>query len=106
MAKTPAAKSLIAIYLRGFLVSLTNPKTLLFYGAFLPQFVSPAAPLLPQLLTLSASFLVLAILFDGTWALLAGRLGRALAAKGRLRRRLEGALLLAAGLGLALARKT
>jgi threonine/homoserine/homoserine lactone efflux protein len=30
--------------MRGFLVSLTNPKTLLFYAAFLLQFVSPAAP--------------------------------------------------------------
>ena len=101
-----SGKSLIAVYVRGFLVSLTNPKTLLFYGAFLPQFTSPAAPLLPQLLTLSASFLVLAILFDGTWAVLAGRLGSALSAKGRLRHRLEGALLLGAGLGLALARRT
>ena len=105
-ARTPVTKSLLVIYLRGFLVSLTNPKTLLFYGAFLPQFVTPAAPLLPQLMTLSASFLVLAIVFDGIWAILAGRLGSALAARGRLRHRLEGALLLAAGLGLALARKT
>ncbi len=101
-----AAKSLVTIYLRGFLVSLTNPKTLLFFGAFLPQFVSPMEPLLPQLLLLAASFLVLAILFDGTWAVLAGRFGLALAAKGCLRKGIEGALLLGAGLGLALARKT
>ena len=100
------ANPLVTIYLRGFLVSLTNPKTLLFFGAFLPQFVSPMAPLLPQLLLLAASFLVLAILFDGIWAVLAGRFGLALAAKGRLRKGIEGALLLGAGLGLALARKT
>ena len=102
----PVAKSLIAIYLRGLLISLTNPKTLLFFGAFLPQFVSSLAPLLPQLLLLAASFLMLAILFDSTWAVLAGRLGSALAAKGRLGHWVEGALLLGAGLGLALARKT
>jgi threonine/homoserine/homoserine lactone efflux protein len=105
-AKARAAKSLVAIYWRGFFVSLANPKTLLFFGAFLPQFVSPTALLLPQLLLLAASFLVLAILFDSTWAVLAGRLGSALAARGRLRQWVEGALLLGAGLGLALARKT
>jgi len=41
------------IYLHGFLVSLTNPKTLLFYGAFLPQFASPGADLTGQLVLLS-----------------------------------------------------
>ncbi|HMI96427.1 MAG TPA: LysE family translocator [Micropepsaceae bacterium] len=105
-AKSRVPKSLAATYLRGFLVSLANPKTLLFFGAFLPQFVSPTAPLLPQLLLLASSFLVLAILFDSTWAVLASRLGSVLAAQGRLRHWLEGALLLGAGLGLALARKT
>jgi threonine/homoserine/homoserine lactone efflux protein len=100
------AKSIVAIYLRGFLISLTNPKTLLFFGAFLPQFVSPMAPLPPQLLLLAASFLVLAILFDSIWAVLAGRLGSTLGTKTRLRNWIQGALLLGAGLGLALARKT
>jgi homoserine/homoserine lactone efflux protein len=89
----PAAKSLVGAYLRGLLISLTNPKTLLFFGAFLPQFVSPAAPLLPQLLLLAASFLVLAILFDSTWAVLAGRLGSTLGTKTRLRNWIQGALL-------------
>jgi len=78
---------------------------LLFFGAFLPQFVSPMAPLLPQLLVLAASFLVLAILFDSLWAVLAGRLGSAIGPKARLRNWVQGALLLGAGLGLALARK-
>jgi homoserine/homoserine lactone efflux protein len=100
------AKSLVATYLRGFLVSLTNPKTLLFFGAFLPQFASPTAPFPLQLLLLAASFLVLAILFDSIWAVLAGKLGSAFGAKGRLRNWIQGTLLLGAGLGLALARKT
>ena len=52
--------------MRGFLVSFTNPKTLLFFGAFLPQFVSPNAELMGQLVLLSATFLVIAILLDGT----------------------------------------
>src|SRR5262249_10347791 len=39
----PQPRSFRAIALRGFLVSLTNPKTLLFYGAFFPQFVAANA---------------------------------------------------------------
>ena len=99
-------RSLRAIYLRGFLVSLTNPKTLLFYGAFLPQFVTPGADLAGQLALLCATFLAVAVTLDGAWALLAARFGRALAVNGRLRNRLTGALLLGAGVGLALARKS
>jgi homoserine/homoserine lactone efflux protein len=91
---------------RGFLVSLTNPKTLLFYGAFLPQFIDPKAPVMAQLLLLSGTFLVVAIVLDSCWALLAGRFRRFLAVNGRLRNRLTGGLLMSAGLGLALARKS
>src|ERR1700720_647169 len=40
-AMAPQPKSARAIYGRGVLVALTNPKTLLFYGAFFPQFVTP-----------------------------------------------------------------
>jgi homoserine/homoserine lactone efflux protein len=65
-----------SIYLRGFLISLTNPKTLLFFGAFVPQFISPDAEPIGQLVLLSATFLIIAMLFDGTWALTADRFRR------------------------------
>jgi homoserine/homoserine lactone efflux protein len=94
------------IYLRGFAVSLTNPKTLLFYGAFLPQFISPDADPVRQLVLLAATFVVIAAALDGTWAILAGRLRRVLAVRGRLRNRLTGGLLIGAGAGLALARRS
>lgn len=94
------------LFSRGFLVSLTNPKTLLFYGAFLPQFVDPKAPVMAQLLLLSATFLVVAVVLDSCWALLAGRFRGFLAVNGRLRNRLTGGLLISAGVGLALARKS
>ena len=97
---------LARLALRGFLVSLTNPKTLFFFAAFFPQFVDPAAPAAPQLALLSATFLGLAAVLDSGWILLAARLSRYLSGNGRWRRRLTGTALLGAGLGLALAHKS
>jgi threonine/homoserine/homoserine lactone efflux protein len=99
------ARSARAIYLRGLLVCLTNPKTLLFCGAFLPQFVAPGADTMHQLVLLAVTFFVVSTVLDSLWALLAGRLRALLVARARLRNRVTGGLLIGAGLGLALARK-
>jgi threonine/homoserine/homoserine lactone efflux protein len=56
-------------------VAVTNPKTALFFLAFLPQFADPAAPLAPQMLLLGAIFVVMAMASDSTYALLAGAIG-------------------------------
>ncbi|CAN5915865.1 LysE family translocator [soil metagenome] len=101
----PQARSARLIFGRGFVVGLTNPKTLLFYGAFFPQFITPGPLASDQLLLLAATFLVVATLLDGVWALLASRLRTLLVAKVRLRNRITGGLLMGAGLGLALARR-
>jgi homoserine/homoserine lactone efflux protein len=101
----PQPKSIRAIYARGLVVSLTNPKTLLFYGAFLPQFVTPNDRIEAQIALLSVTFLVIAVLLDGAWALVAGRARGFLARRGRFRNRLSGTLLIGAGIGLALARR-
>jgi threonine/homoserine/homoserine lactone efflux protein len=100
----PEPKSIPAIYLRALLVSLTNPKTLFFYGAFFPQFISASRPLGVQVAILSATFLALAILIDSGWALAASRARGLLAARGRLRNRISGGVLIGAGAALALAR--
>jgi homoserine/homoserine lactone efflux protein len=100
----PEPRSERAIVVRGFLVSLTNPKTLLFYGAFFPQFIDPTRPFGPQVALLSVTFIILAILVDGGWAMLAGRTRHLLAARGRLRNRLSGGLLVGAGAALGMAR--
>lgn len=94
-----------AVFLRGVLVSLANPKTLLFYGALLPQFIEPSQPAGPQLALLAATFVVVAAAGDSLWAVLAGRSRRLLAGHGRLRNRLSGGALIGAGLGLALVRR-
>jgi homoserine/homoserine lactone efflux protein len=106
LARTPAEpRSPRRIFARGLLVSLTNPKTLFFYGAFFPQFISVDRTPGPQVALLAATFLALALLIDGLWATLAGRARGLLARRARLRNRLSGGLLIGAGLGLALAHR-
>jgi homoserine/homoserine lactone efflux protein len=102
----PQARSVRTIYLRGLLVCLTNPKTLLFCGAFLPQFVTPGLDATRQLVLLAVTFFVVSTVLDSLWAVLAGRLRAVLAARARLRNRLTGGLMIGAGLGLALARRS
>ena len=101
----PQARSGRLIFARGFLVGLTNPKTLLFYGAFFPQFITPGPDAGQQLLLLAVTFLAVAIVCDSLWAILAGRLRALLVAHTRLRNRITGGLLVGAGLGLAMARR-
>ena len=88
-----------------FFVNLTNPKALLFHGAFLPLFVSPASPALPQLILLAVSFVVVATALDGVWVLFATRLRPMLGRLGRWRHRVTGTVLLSAAAGLAFIRK-
>ena len=94
------------MYTRALLVSLTNPKTLFFYGAFFPQFVVTSHSFGAQVAMLSATFLLLAVMVDCGWAVAAGRARRLLAVHGRLRNRISGGLLVGAGIGLAFARKS
>lgn len=70
----PQAPSSTAKLLReGFIVGLTNPKTIAFFVAVLPQFVDPASgSVTAQLLLLGAVFLGIAIVSDGAWAYAAG----------------------------------
>lgn len=100
----PQPRSARAIFGHAVLVALTNPKTLLFYGAFFPQFVAPGPGAAAQVAVLSAVFLALAVGLDSLWALAAAWARGALATRGRLRNRLSGGVLVGAGVGLALAR--
>lgn len=97
-------KSARAIYVRALVVSLTNPKLLLFYGAFLPQFVGVGRPVGTQVAVLSVTFIAVSVALDGSWALMAARASKALASRGRLRNRITGGLLIAAGTALGVAR--
>lgn len=57
----------------GFMVGLTNPKTIVFFAAFLPQFTNDHAAAAPQLLGLGLVFGLLAVASDSVWAIVAGR---------------------------------
>ncbi len=99
-------KSAHAMYSRALLVSLTNPKTLFFYGAFFPQFVVMGHDVGLQVALLSATFVFIAIAVDSSWAVLANRARRFLAMHGKLRNRISGGILIGAGIGLAFARRS
>ena len=90
------------------LIAITNPKTILFYAAFFPQFLDPSLAAGPQLLAMSIGFIVIATTFDGLYALLASRLrGRLMnSTRARIRHGISGTLLIGTGLGLALARRS
>ena len=62
-------------FARGFWVSLTNPKTVLFFAAFLPQFVARDAAYLPQVAVLSLIFWCIAVTLDSCYAILSAKLG-------------------------------
>jgi len=51
----------------GFVVALLNPKTALFFAAFLPQFIVPSSPVLAQTLALGATFVLIASVTDSAY---------------------------------------
>ncbi len=89
------------------MVNVLNPKTALFFLAFIPQFVDPAAgPIVPQMLVLGTLLVAIGTLTDGSYALLAARAGTRLRATFAARRTLDrasGGVFIALGLVTALA---
>lgn len=92
---------------RTTLVTALNPKSIAFFVAFLPQFVTAQSPAAPQLAILAATFLVLAGVNAALYGFGAGRLSRVIARDG-VRRAIDGvagSCLIAAGVATALARR-
>jgi homoserine/homoserine lactone efflux protein len=93
---------------RGFVVALTNPKTIAFFTAFLPQFIDPALPAERQLLVMCATSVLLGGVCDSGWGIAAG-LGRAWFLKPsrtKLLNRVSGVVLIGGGIWLSVARRT
>ncbi len=69
-------KSLVALYRRGIIMNVTNPKVSIFFLAFLPQFADPQqGPISLQMVALGGIFIVSTILVFGAVALIGGTLG-------------------------------
>ncbi|WP_108658860.1 LysE family translocator [Acuticoccus kandeliae] len=99
-------KSLAGYARQGFFVIWSNPKALLFYGAFIPQFVNPAYSTALQVATYGAIFMVVATVIDSAYAFTAGKAGSLLTRERvRVVERASGSLLIAGGIGLAFARR-
>jgi homoserine/homoserine lactone efflux protein len=97
-----------ARFVRGLIVALSNPKTIVFFTAFLPQFLDPRLPAGPQLAVMCVVTVLLAGVSDCVWAVAAG-MGRAWfmkPARVKLLGRLSGTVLIGGGLWLSLARRT
>ncbi|MEM7024711.1 MAG: LysE family translocator [Pseudomonadota bacterium] len=95
-----------ALFTQGFLVTIANPKSLIFLAAFFPQFIDPAAAWVPQMVLLSVTFLTIGFVFTSLWGFAADRTriwfhGRRV----RIRNRIAGSLMIGAGLGLAMVRR-
>ncbi|MFZ2160670.1 MAG: LysE family translocator [Sideroxyarcus sp.] len=81
----PAAEPLGRVFRDGFVVALFNPKTTLFYAAFLPQFLSADVPPMPQSMALGSLFVLIAAVTDSAYALVAGSIAPTMH-NGRVRR--------------------
>jgi threonine/homoserine/homoserine lactone efflux protein len=102
----PEHRSHGRLFRQGVVVNVLNPKTALFFLAFLPQFVDPArGSVTLQLLVLGLVFVGLATLSDGGYAMLAGTAAERLRGSDRLLRReryVSGGVLVSLGVATAL----
>lgn len=104
-AAVPAAAPLKRVFRDGFVVALLNPKTTVFFAAFLPQFLSPNAPPMFQTMALGSLFVAIAAVTDSAYALAAGAAAPALRGSvvRRIGRRLGAGVFIGLGVFTALA---
>jgi threonine/homoserine/homoserine lactone efflux protein len=92
-------------FLQGMLVLLSNPKVLVFFGAFIPQFMDMNQDHVAQVTLLGVTFMAVAGVTDGLYALLAGRARLFFSARRtRLLSRISGGFMIGGGVWLALTR--
>lgn len=108
---SPAEQTRLArVFTQGIIVNVLNPKTALFFFAFLPQFVDPSSgSVAGQILFLGTAFAAMGVLSDTLWALLAGTLARSFRTRSRWTsapRYVSGGILISLGLATAFSAST
>ena len=102
MVTTAGTVSPLRLFRQGFLSAASNPKGILFFAAFLPQFINPQRDLWLQFLVMASTFAATEIAYELTVAAAAHRVRRWLVSVGRKFNQACGAVFGALGIGLAL----
>jgi threonine/homoserine/homoserine lactone efflux protein len=111
LAREPAPKAqagaepLARLFWQGALVNVLNPKTALFFLAFLPQFIDPDGMVWAQTVVLGLTFVALGFVSDGLYALAAGTIGRWIRERRRALRYASGTIFVGLGVSAALAKR-
>jgi threonine/homoserine/homoserine lactone efflux protein len=99
------SREMIRVFTQGILVNLLNPKTALFFFAFLPQFINVSrGPIATQVLFFGVLLVLMGLVSDGMYALMAGTAGEWLRANSRFlraQRYVSGGLLITLGVAAA-----
>ncbi len=99
-------RSMKGYFWQGFFVIWANPKALLFFGAFIPQFVNPAGNAVLQTMILGGIFMVVATILDSLYAFASAKTGSLLSQTNvRLIERISGTALMGGGLWLAFSKR-
>ena len=95
------------LFVQGLVITIPNPKSLIFIAAFLPQFIDAARPLGLQFLLIVPTFLVITCSVTSVWALIAGNVREFLQRRRAFQSviRTAGGMMVIAGVGLALSRR-
>ena len=95
------------LFVQGLVITIPNPKSLIFIAAFLPQFIDAARPLGLQFSLIVPTFLVITFSVTSVWALIAGNVREFLQRRRAFQSviRTAGGMMVIAGVGLALSRR-
>lgn len=105
-AMNAKTRSMKGYFWQGFFVIWANPKALLFFGAFIPQFVNPTGNAVLQTMVLGGIFMIVATILDTLYALASGKTGTLLSQTNvRLIERFSGTALIGGGIWLALSKR-
>ncbi len=101
-----SSRPLAQLFWRGAVVNVLNPKTALFFFAFVPQFVDPEQAVWSQVAVFGLVFMALGFLSDGLYALTAGTFGRWLRSRPAILRYGSGSVFVGLGALTAFSKRT